>query len=109
MSIGMLFSVPPFPGAVKTLSTFELCDNFQDRACSRPPEPITKTLTNKNYLSLNYIIQDIEMEKSVFIQMRVSTFLPTLSGIHRNFLDVHRIFLCFVHMILPCLLEFYQS
>ena len=50
------------------------------------------------------------MEKRwVFTQMRVSTFLPILSGSHHNFLDVHRIFLCFVHMILPYLLGFYQS
>ena len=105
----MLFSVPPFPGAVKTLSTLEIQDSFQDMACSRPPEPITKTFTNKNYLSLNYIIQDIKREKVVFTQMHVSTFLPILSDSHHSFLDAHRTFLYFAHMILPCLLGFYQS
>ena len=51
--------MPPFPGAVKTLSTLGLWDNFQDNTCSRPPEPITKTLTNDVKLSVCYIFEDL--------------------------------------------------
>ena len=35
--------VPALPGAQKTSATAGLCANFQARACSRPPLPITNT------------------------------------------------------------------
>ena len=36
-------AVPPFPGAQKTLSTREERQIFQASACSRPPDPMTRT------------------------------------------------------------------
>ena len=41
-----LSRVPPFPGAVNTVSTALLWDSFQERACSLPPDPTTRTLAN---------------------------------------------------------------
>jgi hypothetical protein len=38
--------------------------------------------------------------------MRVSTFLPILSDSHHSFLDAHRTFLYFAHMILHAFLDF---
>src|SRR5688500_2294111 len=36
-------AVPPLPGATYTFCTFGLCASFQAMACSRPPEPITRS------------------------------------------------------------------
>src|SRR3954468_3995000 len=36
-------AVPPLPGATKTFCTFGLWASFQAMACSRPPEPITRS------------------------------------------------------------------
>ena len=36
-------SVPPFPGAAKTVDTFVLAARALTMACSRPPEPTTTT------------------------------------------------------------------
>src|SRR5688572_9903753 len=36
-------AVPPLPGATNTFCTRGLCASFQARACSRPPEPMTKS------------------------------------------------------------------
>ena len=36
-------SVPPFPGAAKTVDTFGLAARALTMACSRPPEPTTTT------------------------------------------------------------------
>ncbi len=55
--ISRLFFVPPLPGAKNTLSTCFDCDNFQPNACSRPPEPTTKTLTNESKLVFSYIFE----------------------------------------------------
>jgi hypothetical protein len=38
-------AVPAFPGAQYTVLTRGDCFNFQQRACSRPPLPITRTFT----------------------------------------------------------------
>ena len=38
-------AMPGFPGAAWTSSTDGLCASFQASACSRPPEPTTRTLT----------------------------------------------------------------
>src|SRR3989304_4987452 len=38
-------AVPPFPGATKTFCTRGLCANFHAIACSRPPEPMTRSFT----------------------------------------------------------------
>src|SRR4029077_793593 len=36
-------AVPPLPGATKTFCTFGLCASFHAMACSRPPDPITRS------------------------------------------------------------------
>src|SRR3954462_15817979 len=36
-------TVPPLPGATNTFCTFGLCASFHAMACSRPPEPITRS------------------------------------------------------------------
>src|SRR4030095_11626884 len=36
-------AVPPLPGATKTFCTFALCASFHAMACSRPPDPITRS------------------------------------------------------------------
>src|SRR6185503_4781508 len=36
-------AVPPLPGATKTFCTFGLWASFHARACSRPPDPITRS------------------------------------------------------------------
>src|SRR3954466_6066269 len=36
-------AVPPLPGATKTFCTFGLCASFHAMACSRPPEPMTRS------------------------------------------------------------------
>src|SRR6266850_3601445 len=36
-------AVPPLPGATKTFCTFGLCVSFHAMACSRPPDPITRS------------------------------------------------------------------
>src|SRR3954466_4299587 len=36
-------AVPPLPGATKTFCPFGLCASFHAMACSRPPEPITRS------------------------------------------------------------------
>src|SRR5687768_11886166 len=36
-------AVPPLPGATNTFCTRGLCANFQAMACSRPPDPITRS------------------------------------------------------------------
>src|SRR5215510_8676149 len=36
-------AVPPLPGATNTFCTFGLWASFQARACSRPPDPITRS------------------------------------------------------------------
>src|SRR3990172_1134492 len=38
-------AVPPLPGATKTFCTRGFCASFHASACSRPPEPITKSFT----------------------------------------------------------------
>ena len=52
--------VPPLPGATKMALTSGLCRIFQTRACSRPPEPITRMrmLYSKNFsVSLMRVIK----------------------------------------------------
>src|ERR1051326_3672592 len=36
-------AVPPLPGATNTFCTLGLCASFQAMACSRPPDPITRS------------------------------------------------------------------
>src|SRR5262245_42534534 len=36
-------AVPPLPGATKTFCTLGLWASFQAMACSRPPDPITRS------------------------------------------------------------------
>ena len=59
IEIGKLFCVPPFPGVVNTVSIFELSDNFQEIACSLPPEPKTRALSNNYQNSDEYIFEDL--------------------------------------------------
>jgi hypothetical protein len=40
------------------LLIFLLCESFQPRACSLPPEPTTKTSVNSQSVLIGYIIQD---------------------------------------------------
>ena len=58
--IDRLFFVPPFPGAWKILSILLFWPSFQPMACSRPPEPITKTLTN---IYISFILYIFEVKK----------------------------------------------
>ena len=58
-------AVPALPGAQKTESTRGDCFNFQQRACSRPPLPITKNFQRTDPHHPGYVRATVQLPHSI--------------------------------------------
>src|ERR1700759_275197 len=68
-------AVPALPGAIASASTCGSARNASSRACSRAPEPITRTRTERHSSPAMQLLPSRRMRLEDFLQQHLEVFL----------------------------------